>query len=379
MKKLLLPLLVLALGVVALLVLSAFHKETPRREAPAQSLTLDVAPALFGPERPLVEGMGRVRSVDRVQLTAEVSARILPAGFRLRNGETFRAGQTLAQLDANLATNTFRMQVSQLMAAVAEMLPEMGADLPEAAPRWRAFFDSLSLEQLPELPAWKDSREKLYLTRFRVLDLYFATRNQEELVRRHTLRAPFDGSVVGSGAVPGNQAVPGAPLAVLVRSDRMEVTLPLPASEARLLKSGMPVRLSPEGIALGIPGRIARIAQVLNDANQSVEVIVEITSHKGAGLQDGAFVQAQVEAAPLPKAFRLPRQALYQGDKVLVVEQGLLRIRDVAVAHADREFAYILSGVAQGEQVVMVPVQQVQEGLPVQVRQSEALPIRKAP
>jgi membrane fusion protein (multidrug efflux system) len=333
-------------------------------------------------------------------LAAEVSGKVVADGFKLRRGVRVERGQVLAVLDGATARNSLKVQIGNLMSGVAEMLPEMKIDLPEAHGRWETFFNEISFEHIPELPQHESAREKLYLTRFSVFTLYYSACNQREVVRKYTVRAPF-GAVVSSAAVhPGDMVNPGAPIGTLVSTGRYELELSLTQAEYALARTGMSVSVTVSENGHTTRGTVVRLSPVLDDASQTAIAVVEVRGDEH--IVDGAFAQVALRGRPLERAFVLPRQALYRDRYALVVadigpegaaappildgarkpgrggaapqppatagpprEVGTMRVREVTAGFVGREFVYIVDGLSQGEMVVVEPTQDVADGLKV--------------
>jgi multidrug efflux pump subunit AcrA (membrane-fusion protein) len=87
-----------------------------------------------------------------------------------------------------------------------------------------------------------------------------------------------------------------------------------------------------------------------------------------APLHVGLFVDAEIEGRTLPAAAVLPREALREGDRVLVVDgDDRLRFRAVQVARLTREHVIVGAGLAAGERVCISPRATPVDGMAVRV------------
>jgi hypothetical protein len=100
----------------------------------------------------------------------------------------------------------------------------------------------------------------------------------------------------------------------------------------------------------------------------------------GAGpipLAVGLFVDAEILGRELERGIVLPRSALRDADRVLVVTPELrMQYRDIEVLRRDRDQVVVGSGLADGELVCVSPIQAVVDGM--QVRVPEASPVASA-
>lgn len=371
MRKIILPILLLLVGFGAFKLLSSFHKEPQRKAKTERILKLPVHSVRFDTQKPMVHAMGRIHAFDEVNLVAEVSGKILNSSFKLRSGINFRKGAIIAQIDSRNAQNLARIQNSSLLSGLAEMLPDLQTDLPDAYEKWNAFFQKLSPDFLPEFPNWESDKEKMFLTRFRIFSLYYAAKNQQIMLSKYTIRAPFTGTIVSSRVSPGDLAGPGTPIAVLARTDQYELLLPIPQDEAKLLKTGakISIRLSESGDSL--TGKLTGISQVLNIQNASVEARILLHSHK-KNILNGAYAEVQIPAGKPIHSAKVPRLALVGDTAVLTVQLknssdslGILKLKPVSVIHRDPTYAYITDGLDSNDLVITEALQDVMPGIKV--------------
>jgi multidrug efflux pump subunit AcrA (membrane-fusion protein) len=88
----------------------------------------------------------------------------------------------------------------------------------------------------------------------------------------------------------------------------------------------------------------------------------------------GMFVDAEIAGRTVPGTIVVPRAALRDGNRVLVVDgEGRLRPREVEVLRLERDVAALRSGVAPGERVCVSQVEAFTDGMRVRtVAQDEA-------
>ena len=87
-------------------------------------------------------------------------------------------------------------------------------------------------------------------------------------------------------------------------------------------------------------------------------------------LRMGTFVTAEISGNVGGELFAIPRHALSRGDTIWVVDEQLqIQPRQVAIVRTDEEFAYVQSGLENGERYATTPIDQPLPGM--QVRLSE--------
>ena len=73
-------------------------------------------------------------------------------------------------------------------------------------------------------------------------------------------------------------------------------------------------------------------------------------------LQPGMFCEVTINAKTVPEAVLIPRAALHDHDTVYLAQDRVLRQRRVTVLRLLRDQAIVTSGLQQGEQVVISPL-----------------------
>jgi multidrug efflux pump subunit AcrA (membrane-fusion protein) len=91
-------------------------------------------------------------------------------------------------------------------------------------------------------------------------------------------------------------------------------------------------------------------------------------------LRVGTYVIARIPSRVYTNIFAIPRNAVYEGKKVLIVdEQDRLQWQEIEYFHADADFVYIRSGLSAGDRISISPLDVPVEGTQVVV-QTVSLP-----
>ena len=166
----------------------------------------------------------------------------------------------------------------------------------------------------------------------------------------------------------------GQSVARLLSSDAVEITLPVPASDAGFLdpEPGTPVSLFAQMGAdkYQWQGRVLRVESRIDMETRVIPVVVEVTSPYDTNIHDqalklGLFVEARIPGKPFASAVRLPNSALQSVSSVFVLQDGTLQRRAVKVAHREGNFVVVTSGLDAGEQVVVTELDVMFQGMKV--------------
>ncbi|MDH4108597.1 MAG: efflux RND transporter periplasmic adaptor subunit [Gammaproteobacteria bacterium] len=348
-------------------------KPPPEKKAAAALDTLvEVMPLVAETVQFTVQSQGTVRPRTETQLSAEVSGSIVSISPKFIAGGVFAAGETLLRIDpAN-----YEVAVEQ-----AEALLEQRRIEFEGARTLRSQGYRAESEYASAAAALASAKA----------DLVRAQRNLE----RTYIRLPYEGMVRSKLADLGQYVNPGTLLGVTFATDYAEIRLPLTdedlafvdlpsaadiaaAGEAR----GPSVRFSATraGRPAAWSGRIVRGEGVIDENTRVTYAVARIedpfalhdTSGQRVPLPVGTFVAAAIEGHRVEAVLRVPRTALRGNRQLVVVDvENRLQIRNVTLLRADAEYAYIYSGVAEGERIALTVIENPVNGMKVRVAGQE--------
>lgn len=158
---------------------------------------------------------------------------------------------------------------------------------------------------------------------------------------------------------------------MLVRIHPLRLRLAVPERDSGALRVGQTVQLTVEGDARAFSGRLARISPAISEDNRTLMVEAEVPNPQGE-LRPGAFARAAIvveEARQAKPTVLVPASAVvtFAGvERVIGVEAGRAREREVKTGRRAGELVEVLDGIAAGEPVVVHPGNLV-GGQPVKV------------
>lgn len=367
LKRVVIPLLLLATGFGSMQILASFKKGQKRMPPRPVIRTVLSKSVRFGTLSPVIETMGRITPLERVALTPEVSGIILKQHFKLYKGASFKKNEILCSIDSSQVFFGYSATMSDLQNAVASLIPEFSGNTPEASARWQQFFTQLSVTSVPQLPETTSDREKLLATRYNVYKLYYLALQQRNMLEKHTLYAPFDGTVETTQIYPASMARSGSAVASLIRTDALEIELSIPIHQLATLSTGTEVTITiPERKDTTCSGTLNRIGTVIDERMQTATVFIHLERPPLSIVRPGAYAQVQLRLAPLEHAFALPRKALYNKEYVYTIDHDTLAMRKISVDYLSIDSAYTTSGLSEGATLIVEPLQDAVIGMAVQ-------------
>jgi len=297
---------------------------------------------------------------------------VLPVGGKeFREGVSYGANEAMLRLDDSELRASLVAQRSQWLQQLAGALADIQVDFPTQAEVWMSYVQDLDVEAvLPEMPQPATDRERLYLTSRGIVSGYHNIRANEARLDKFTVRAPFEGVIVGAQAQPGSMVRAGQPVGTLVGTGTYEVKSAVHARHLGRLAQGNDVLLRNEEGAVVARGRVARISGSVDPTTQSASVFCEVTAEPGQSLRDGRFLSGEVYGQSIPEVMALDEVLLTgdDGTEVFVVKGSEVALAPVEVIHRDAD-RVLVRGLQEGEQVVAEPVSGAYEGMLVELEQ----------
>ena len=355
-------------------------------ESPVVLPLVEVVDAHPSPIRLSVTAHGSVQPVEISRLSSEVAARVVFVHPQLVRGGRIAEGEVLIELEAT------RLEEVRALAAAEVSQAELSLALEQREARvaereWRATSEGEPDPLLLRVPQLATARARLESARATL------ARSERDLDQAR-VRAPFAARVREELVAVGDWVAVGQELATLIRTDIVEVPLPLTGSQLDLLEPRalesllaggapeVPLEVLLQADAAGglrsWPAEIVRASGELDGRTRMLELVARVEQEGASGdagtpLLSGQLVTAKIQGRLLPAAVRLPRSALVDDQSILVVgDDDRLRQRRVVIASGGSEELLVENGVAEGERVCISPLAAPVDGMRVRLLASDA-------
>lgn len=188
------------------------------------------------------------------------------------------------------------------------------------------------------------------------------------------VRSPVDGRVLRLHRESEGAVRAGEPLLEIGNTAALEIRAEVLSSDAVLLRPGTPVVIERWGGGVPLEGSVRVVepsaftkVSSLGVEEQRVFVTVDILSpaETWQRLGDGYRVEASFVVWEDEDVLKVPVGALFRSgdrDAVFVVDNGRARERSVVTGHRNGFTAEVLSGLSEGEEVVVQPDEAVEDG-----------------
>jgi RND family efflux transporter MFP subunit len=291
---------------------------------------------------------------QKVTITPESAGKV--ARILVEEGQTVQAGQLLAELD----TRSIRMQLRQAeagQAAAEANLANLTRNMAVSDQQYEQVklgFDAAKA-QLDQARAGAD------------LARHYLDTSQ--------LKAPWAGVVASRHAEVGDVINPmmagyGQPggILTLIDDSRIKVAVDVSASDVVRLRRGQPAVLRAADVgSRDFPGTVSVVNTTADALGKKFHVEVRI-ENPGSVLRPGTFGTVLFEARSRENALAVPAAAVLEDKYVFVVENGKAVRREVSLGLKSAAGFEILSGLREGESVVVEGGYGLIEGAPVEIK-----------
>ena len=374
-----------------------------------QPVPVDATKITRGPMRVTVDDEGKTRVVDRFVVHAPIAGRL--RRVELRAGDPVRAHETVlatlepsdpALLDprsraeaearekaASAARERAAVEVKRARTAVeyarveldrARKLAATGdvshQALDQAELAERSASQALSAATFAEQVAEFD----LETARATLLRAGSATADGADGSRAVELRSPVDGRVLALLQESETVVAAGTPLVEVADPRSLEVVVDLLSTDAVRVRDGMTAALEGWGGDRPLAARVRRVepsgftkVSALGVEEQRVNVILDIVEppEHWASLGDGFRVEARIVLWESDAALQVPTSALFRDRDAwaaFAIQGGRAVRRAVTIGRQNGLAAELVTGLAEGDTVIVHPGDRIDDGVRVTLR-----------
>jgi membrane fusion protein (multidrug efflux system) len=354
---------------VASLLWRAFDRRGPAEESPsstaASSEPVEVIVQVSTVERKEltfgVTAAGSVQPQRRVTVSAEVPGRVVQVP--VEQGARVRRGDLLARLD----DREIRLKIDEASSLVSRDQLELAREDYERKQRLfedgavtRSVLDQAKNQFLGLDSAFKSAQARIGQLR--------------QQLSKAQVTAPIDGIVVQIPVSAGEFVGPGAPLAVIENTAEVLVSVELSDRDVVKMRplQGVEARSDayPNKIFQGV---VERVGGSANPVTKGFEVEARIANPDGS-LRSGMILSLEI-LLDKRKCLVVPAAALLDesGDQggVFVVSGGVARGQRVKVGGRKDRDVEVVSGLAEGDTVVVFGQEKLRDGQPVKTYDAE--------
>lgn len=196
-------------------------------------------------------------------------------------------------------------------------------------------------------------------------------------LRYMSVRAPHAGMVTQLLAHDGEVIPPGAPVAIVADLSAMFIETNVDESDIGKVnkgkESGVRLEAYPDITLKGIVESVAM--QSLDIKERGISFLVKIRLQQtNLPLRLGMTAEIDILLKRIDETVLVPLEAVVEQNKkniVYVVENDVLRKTEIMTGISDDEYAQVISGLVEGQTVVISPLDKIENGMKVKVKYAD--------
>ena len=324
----------------------------------------------------MVKSQGEVIPRTEINLTSEVSGKIIWVSENFSSGGTFIKGDTLIKLDSRdyeLALVTAESNLSQSKVALQREIAESNI----AKQEWNKVSDgeasdlALRKPQLAQANAFFAASEATYEQ---------AKRN----LNRTSILAPFDGRVRKKNTDLGAIISPGIPLGMIYATDYVEVRLPIANVDLSFLDipfDGTLIELNKQpqvelfskigNKTYEWTGKIIRSEAEIDPLSRMLSVVARVSEPYDRSINEiplkvGLYVNANIFGKKFKNIYVVPRHVISNNNFIWTTnKEGILFQKQVEVLRTEDNYAYIYSGLNSSDEILITKLGFIINGMQI--------------
>jgi RND family efflux transporter MFP subunit len=325
------------------LIISCQHQESaPQKASALPAVTVHVATVAASIAPQQAEVVGTVEALHKALISAKITGNIIELPVSL--GSKVKQGDLLAELAANEINAQVQQARAQLEQTRRNLTRERNLLQKKAA--------------TPESVKSLEDAEKI------------ANAGYQEALTMATytkILAPFSGIITKKIANVGDLATPGKILLQLETEHDLQVLTDIPEKMMHQLAIGDELQVKIPSLEQTFAATVTEVSPIADPSSRTVPIKLQLPAN--AQLRSGQFARVCL-ANQNAKTLAVPTSAVVvagQMEKVFVAEKGKARLRLVRTGSSFGEQLEVLSGLAEGEQVIVSDNQSLIDDQPITV------------
>ncbi len=372
------PLLVvgiLVFGFIGAMGFSMFKEEPRKAERETYAPLVRVLETEVTTQQVIVEGNGTLAARTRINIVPQVGGRITYIHPNLRAGGSFKANETLIEIERI----DYELAVTQNEAEVAAAKTQLKLEMAEAE---AAREEWVTLNPEKPVPTLVGREPQIAEAKAEVKAAEARLKQARLNLQRTRIAMPFAGRVVEAMIDVGEVLAANQQVGVVYSSEKFEIPVPLevdelawidvPDKNSDIAGSTVNIHVRIGDTSYDLPGQVTRIESELEELSRFARVVVTLLPQDiPATLKEkvipGLFVDVSIMSRQLAQVTSMPRATLRQGNIIWTVDNNnhLQFVTPDIVYKSDDEI--LVRDLAQGTQVVMSNLEVVTEGMQVRI------------
>ena len=369
--------IIIAAGFLGMTALSSSNKHSNERVSKPEVRTVNTKAVNFGNHVLQVEGNGVIQSQRMLNIVSEANGVVLYAKNNLKDGTFVEEGEVILEIDPREVENNLYSLRSSFLNAVASLLPDMKIEDKQVYQKWFDYFNSIEIKKdLPDLPHVTNQQEKIKLSSRDIFTKYYSVKNQEILLSKYKIKAPFDGFITSNGIIENSYISKGQNLFSISDAKNLEIAVPLLVEEINMIdfSSAPLVKIYSDKSGKNfMQGKILRKETNLDRNSQTLNVYVSFNNASmNPYFLPGNYVNLKIEGKHLENVAAIPRNLVTNEGFVYTMEGGKLAKEEIELITVQGNKAIIKNTLPENTVLVTTILQKPLIGMEIQSSEKTA-------
>lgn len=300
---------------------------------------------------------GQITPNSEIIVSFEVQGKLEKGFATMKPGTNFRKGQMLYKVNNEEAFYSLSARKSSLSNLVLNTLADIELDYPSEKSKWIQFMDDLRPNKMmPELPTFKNNKERMFMTSRNIITEYYNLMSQESRMEKYIYIAPFSGTIIATYAEPGAIANPGGQIAKIAKTGEFEVKVPISMGDLDLYQDKSTAEFQDASGKTIADGKIIRVSNVINQQTQSADVYYSIKPRADEKVYNGMFVNVSINKEATKETMTLPRASV-KNNKVRILEKNQLKYIEVLINGTKPDSVFV-TGLTDGQFILLEQIEE---------------------
>ena len=363
--------LIVAIGFLGMTLLSSSDKHSNAADIKPEVRSVNTQPVVFGALTLEIEGSGVIEPQQNLNIISEANGVILFAKNNLKDGTFVQKGELIIDIDSREVENNLYSLRSSFLNSVVSLLPELKIENEQSYKKWYSYFESIDIHKnIPKLPEVTDSQEKIKLSTRDIYNKYYTVKNQEILLSKYKISAPFSGFIKSAGVIENSYVAKGQQLFSLSDAVNLEISVPLLVEESNLIDfSTIPsVKIySDKNGKDFITGKVLRRETSLDRNSQTLNVYVTFSNNNlNSYFFPGNYVNIKIHGKRLRNVATVPRNLVDNDGYIYTMEEGKLAKEKVDIITIQGSKAIIRNTIPENTTLITTILQRPLIGMEIQ-------------
>ncbi|PCH93885.1 MAG: efflux transporter periplasmic adaptor subunit [Gammaproteobacteria bacterium] len=376
-KQIIIPLAILAIGVVAFIGFSSMKKPPEEKAEVDNTPIVAIENIVVAPMTLEVSSYGVVKPKYETTMVAQISGEIVELSDTFVRGGLVKKGQLLARIDPN----DYQAALIDAQATMASARAALEIELAQgkvAQREWKQIKDTSPTELSLRKP-------QLAQELARVKSAQAAVLRAERNLQRTEVRAPYDAMINSRAIGLGSFVGTGSEIGKLLGTAIAEVRLPVADNQLQfLVAQGHQAKVNLLGSYAGQNvqwhAEIVRSEGVIDDQSRMSYLVAEIkdpyrlqstAGENGTILRFGSYVQAQILGIEIAHASLVPRYLVVNNRIAILDNESKLHYADIEIVRQQGGDVIVSNGLLDGDKLIVSALDYPVDGMKLALASDE--------